>query len=209
MRRRGTAARLLGVGVLAATLGASVQAAAETPGNAKQGERVFIDKQCFRCHMPFGEWGGGPKLEALQRRQGVLELTGRLWNHAPAMFEMLKREGHEWPRITAPEMADLMAYLQAEPSRDPPPDLFQGQVILVRKGCLKCHSLRGEGGSVGIEFTKYQGGYDSTLVWAAAIWNHSPRMADHAKQMGILYPRFTSKEMVDLYGYLRHVAAPQ
>lgn len=199
------AAMLLGGGLVVA----GVQAAAEPPGNAKRGKRLFIDKQCSRCHMPFGEWGGGPKLEALQQRQGTLELAGRLWNHAPAMFAMLKREGHEWPHINVPEMADLMAYLQADASRDPAPDLFKGQTVLVRKGCLKCHRLRGEGGTVGIEFTKYQGGYESPVVWATAIWNHAPRMAGHAEKMGILYPRFTSKEMVDLFGYLRHVAAPE
>lgn len=198
------AAILLGGGLLVA----GVQAATETPGDAERGRVVFTSKECSRCHVPRGRQGVGPAVEELQRRQGTLELTGRLWNHAPAMFEMLKREGHEWPHINVPEMADLMAYLQSDPSRDPAPDLFEGQVVLVRKGCLKCHRLRGEGGSVGNEFTKYQGGYDSTLVWAAAIWNHSPRMADHAKQMGILYPRFTSKEMVDLFGFLRSAAAP-
>ncbi len=201
--------RLLGaILICGGLLAPNMLAAAKAAGDAKRGEKLFIDKQCSRCHMPLGEWGGGPKLENLQRRQGALELTGRLWNHAPAMFEMLRREGHEWPRINVEEMADVMAYLEADPSRDPAPDLLRGQTLLVRKGCLKCHRLRGEGGGVGIEFTEYQGGYESPLVWAAAIWNHSPRMAGHTKAMGILYPRFTSKEMVDLFGFLRSVASP-
>lgn len=189
-------------------LAAGMSAAAETSGDPERGEKLFISKQCSRCHMPFGEWGGGPKLEALQRRQGALELTGRLWNHAPAMFEMLQREELEWPRITVEEMADLMAYLQADPSRDPDPNLFAGQVILVRKGCLKCHRLRGEGGSLGNDLTKYHGGYESPLVWAVTIWNHSPRMAEHAKDTGLLYPRFTGEEMVNLFGFLKSAAAP-
>lgn len=195
-------AMLLGGGLLAA----GMHAAAEMPGDAEQGEKLFISKDCSRCHMPFGEWRGGPKLEVLQRRQGALELAGRLWNHAPAMFEMLSREGLEWPRITVEEMADLMAYLQADPSRDPSPNLFAGQVILVRKGCLKCHRLRGEGGSLGIELTKYHGGYESPLVWAATIWNHSPQMAEHVRRMDLLYPRFTGEEMVNLFGFLKHAA---
>lgn len=187
-------------------LATSMQAAAEVPENMERGRVVFTSKKCSRCHAPRGQQGVGPALEELQRRQGILELTGRLWNHAPAMFEMLKREGLEWSQITVDEMADLMVYLQASPVWDPMPNLFAGQVILVRKGCLKCHRLRGEGGSVGTELTKYHGGYESPIVWAATVWNHSPRMAGHAERMGILYPRFTGEEMVNLFGFLRNVA---
>jgi len=187
-----------------------MQVAAETPaGDAERGRAVFTSKECSRCHVPRGQHGIGPALEELRRRQGILELTGRLWNHAPAMSVLLKQEGLEWPGITAPEMADLMAYLQAAPLWDPIPNVFAGQVILVRKGCLKCHRLRGEGGLMGIELTKFQGGYKSPIIWAATIWDHSPRMATHAQRMGILYPRFTGEEMVDLFGFLRNAAAPQ
>jgi hypothetical protein len=104
-------------------------------------------------------------------------------------------------------MADLLAYLQGDPSRDPAPDLFQGQVLLIRKGCLKCHRLRREGGSVGIELTKYQRGYQSPVAWATTIWNHSPRMAGHSARVGVLYPRFTGDEMVNLLGFLKSSAA--
>ena len=133
----------------------------------------------------------------------AFELSGRLWNHAPAIFTQLQQERVEWPKISAAEMADLMGYLQATPSRDPAPDLFQGQVLLLRKGCLKCHRLRGEGGSVGIELTKYHRGYDSPVAWATTIWNHSPRMSAHAARLGVLYPRFTGDEMVNLLGFLK------
>jgi hypothetical protein len=123
------------------------------------------------------------------------------------MFATLLKEGTEWPKITPLEMADLMAYLQADPSRDPAPSLPRGQGLLVRKGCLKCHRFRGEGGSVGIELTKYPDGYQSPVAWATLIWNHSPRMAGHAARMGLLYPRFSSDEMGNLLGFLRSAAA--
>lgn len=197
------AVTLLSGGFLAVAVQA---AAAEAPENMERGRTVFTSKDCSRCHVPRGQQGVGPALEELQQRQGILELTGRLWNHAPAMFEMLKREGLEWPQITVDEMADLMVYLQAGPLWDPIPNLFAGQVILVRKGCLKCHRLRGEGGSVGTELTKYHRGYESPIVWATTVWNHSPRMAGHAGRMGILYPRFTGEEMVNLFGFLKNVA---
>jgi cytochrome c2 len=208
MKAAGTlAAFLLGAGLLAPALGAVSPAHAETPGDAGRGRAVFEQKQCARCHLPRGQQGVGPPLQDVRRPQGALELAGRLWNHAPAMFAVLTREGLEWPRITEEEMADLLAYLQADPSRDPAPDLFQGQVVLVRKGCLKCHRLRGEGGTVGIELTRYHRGYASPVAWATTIWNHSPRMAAQAARLGLLYPRCTGDEMVNLFGFLKSAAA--
>ena len=177
--------------------------AAEPPGDATRGRAVFEQKQCTRCHQSQGQRGLGPPLEQIKRPQGAFELAGRLWNHAPAMFSLLQQERVEWPQMSAPEMADLMAYLQATPSRDPVPDLFQGQVLLLRKGCLKCHRLRGEGGSVGSELTTFHRGYDSPVAWATSIWNHSPRMSAHAARLGVLYPRFTGDEMVNLLGFLK------
>ncbi|MFQ5847514.1 MAG: c-type cytochrome [Candidatus Methylomirabilales bacterium] len=194
---------LLGGSLLAAPM----RAAAETPGDAVRGRTVFTSKQCARCHKPRGQQALGPPLEELRKRQGVLELAGRLWNHAPAMFEVLEWEGLEWPRISATEMRDLLAYLRAKTLWDPIPNTSAGYVTLVRKGCLKCHRLRGEGGSAGIELMKYHGGYVSPLVWATTIWNHSPQMAEHARRMSLLYPRFTGEEMVNLFGFLKHAAA--
>ena len=207
MDARALAIFLLGAGLCAAALGAGMGlAAAQAPGDAVRGRAVFEQKQCAGCHLPRGQRGLGPALEELRRPQGAFELAGRLWNHAPEMFALLEQERTEWPRISAGEMADLMAYLHAAPARDPAPDLFIGQVLLLRKGCLKCHRLRGEGGAVGIELTKYHRGYDSPIAWATTIWNHSPRMAAHAMRLGILYPRFTGDEMVNLIGFLKSSA---
>ena len=205
MSVRGPLAAILLVGAAAAVAGPT---AAELRGEAERGRALFTRKECARCHKPRGERGLGPPLEELRRRQGILELAGRLWNHAPAMLGVFEYEKLEWPRLSTPEMADLVAYLQADPARDPTPDLSAGQVTLVRKGCLKCHRLRGEGGAVGIEFTEYHGGYESPVAWATTIWNHSPRMAGHTARLGVLYPRFTGEEMANLFGFLRSVGAP-
>ena len=149
----------------------------------------------------------GPPLEVVRRPQGALQLAGRLWNHAPAMFAAVEKEGRKWPDMTREQMGDLMAYLEVDPSRDPAPDLFRGQLIMIRKGCLKCHQFRGEGGSVAIELTKYQGGYYSAVAWATVIWNHSPKMATQAARLGVLYPRFAGDEMGNLVEFLKSAAA--
>lgn len=200
-------ARAFGTPVLGATLCAVALvagAAAQTPpGDAARGQNVFASRQCARCHLPRGQRGIGPALEELRRPQGAYELAGRLWNHAPAMFTALTQEGVAWPKIGAAEMADLMVFLLADPRRDPSPDLARGQVVLVNKGCLKCHSLRGEGGRIGPDLAERRAGFAPATTWAAALWEHTPRMAAVAITQGVLYPRFSGDEMVNLIGFLR------
>ena len=204
MGSRRTLAVLLCVGACMAALGGPAVADAKSP---ETGRAVFADKQCARCHLPRGEPGAGPALEDLRRPQGEMELAGRLWNHLPAMFSSLTGKGAGWPRISMTEMGDLMAYLQADPGRDPEPDLLRGQVILLRKGCLKCHSLRGEGGPIKPDLAERRADYESPAAWAVTMWTHTPRMAAMASRQGVPYPRFTGDEMANLVGLLRNASA--
>lgn len=201
-RGRALGSLLLGGALGVVALGRGL-AGAQPAGDAARGQEVFLAKNCAHCHLPGGPRGMGPALEQLRRPQGAYELAGRLWNHAPAMFTVLAQEGVEWPQISAAEMADLTAFLQADPGRDPPPDLFRGRATLVSKGCLKCHSFRNEGGRIGPDLAERRDSYAPAARWAAAMWRHTPRMAAVAIQQGVLYPRFSGDEMVHLLGFLR------
>lgn len=193
------------LGVLAAALAVTGSVGARGSG-PERGAALFAEKGCERCHPARSVRAAAPSLTELRRPQGAFELAGRLWNHVPTMFALLGRAGVTWPRISAEEMADLMAYLQAEAARDPEPDLFRGQVLVLRKGCLKCHALRREGGRTQPDLAEAREAYASAPAWAAAMWAHTPRMAEAAARMGLPYPRFAAGEMADLVGFLRHVA---
>ena len=82
--------------------------------------------------------------------------------------------------------------------------------MLIRKGCLKCHSFRREGGRVEPDLAEQRADYASAAAWAATMWTHTPRMATMASQQGIPYPRFSGDEMGNLLAFLRgaSVAAP-
>jgi cytochrome c2 len=189
---------------LALAVGAAGAAAgAQTAADPARGQELFAAKQCVRCHRPRPEASLGPSLETLRRPQGAYELAGRLWNHAPAMFTVLKLEGLDWPRIDAAEMASVMAYLQADPAQDRTPDPVKGQMILIAKGCLKCHTWKGEGARVGPELSERRGRFAPAATWAATMWAHTPRMALVAVERAIVYPRFTGEEMLHLIGFLR------
>ena len=200
-RERALGPLLLGGALCAIALGRGESVA--QPAGAARGGEVFAAKHCARCHLPRGQQGMGPALEQLRRPQGAYELAGRLWNHAPAMFTALAQERVEWPQISAAEMADLMAFLRADPNRDPPADLFKGRETLISKGCLKCHSFQNEGGRIGPDLAERRDIYAPAATWAAAMWRHTPHMAAVAIQQGVLYPRFSGDEMVHLLGFLR------
>jgi cytochrome c551/c552 len=198
------AARLAALGALAAAVcGGGAPTEAQAPPDGERGRAVFSAKECVRCHQPRGRPGVGPALEDVRRPQGAFELAGRLWNHAPAMFTTLKQEGLVWPQINATEMGDLMTYLRADPARDAAPDLFRGQVALLRKSCLKCHSLRGDGARIAHDLSTRGASYDSAASWAARMWTHTPTMAAKAIEIGVLYPRFSGDEMLNLVGFLK------
>jgi cytochrome c2 len=207
MRTRVKVAGFL-VGAWACAAAEAQVPAAPSPREAEVGAIVFAAKQCDRCHRPRGAPGLGPPLEELRRPQGQMELAGRLWNHVPAMAAALGENGVTWPAITAAEMGQLMAFLSAQATRDAVPDPSQGQVTLLRKSCLKCHSLRHEGGSVQPDLATHRPDYESAAAWAATMWTHTPRMAEMARRQGVPYPRFTGSEMANLVGYLRSATVP-
>ena len=188
---------------LGAVAAGAAPAHAQSAGDPARGQELFAVKQCVRCHRPRSQAVIGPPLDVLRRPQGAYELAGRLWNHAPAMFTVLKLEGLEWQQIDAAEMADLMVYLQADPTRDPVADPSRGQLLLVSKGCLKCHAWKGEGARVGPDLSQRRDSFAPAATWAARMWAHTPRMAAVAIERAVLYPRFTGDEMVHLLGFLR------
>jgi mono/diheme cytochrome c family protein len=208
-RARHAVRRTLSVALVLAALGAHA-ALAQSPapppqasGDARRGAAVFTAKQCARCHGGGDARGVGPTLQQLRRRQGAWELAGRLWNHTPSMFTTLKTESVPWPEISSAEMADLMAYLQADPALDPKPDRGRGRAMLAAKGCLKCHAYRGEGERIGPDLGVRREEFMSASRFAARMWRHTPQMAAIALERGILYPRFSDDEMAQLVGYLR------
>lgn len=191
------------LGLALSALSGAGAAGAEPPGDPARGREIFAAKACARCHLPRGQDGVGPALEQLRRPQGAFALAGRLWNHAPAMFTVLKMADLQWPQISAAEMGDLMAYLEADPARDPAPDLTKGQLMLLRKSCLKCHSLRGEGSRLAPDLSAQRPAYESGVAWATRMWGHTPAMAAKALEIGVLYPRFAEDEMLNLVAFLR------
>ncbi len=82
-----------------------------------------------------------------------------------------------------------------------PEDPAIGGRLLASKGCLKCHSLKGEGGRIGPDLGEIDLG-DTQLDLAAKIWNHTPSMIAGMEKAGIDKPTLTGQEFTEITAYL-------
>lgn len=95
-------------------------------GDPARGAQLFVSKGCADCHSYGGKGGtDAPPLDFMaghRSARDIANMSGRLWNHLPAMLEHFKEEGLPVPTFADDQMADLVAYLHSEPgaSGSPP-----------------------------------------------------------------------------------------
>jgi mono/diheme cytochrome c family protein len=78
-------------------------------GSAERGKKVFSEKNCATCH----DGGGAPKLAKGKDAYSAITMVAALWDHGPRMLEQMKEKSLAWPRFTAVQMSDLIAYLNS------------------------------------------------------------------------------------------------
>ena len=190
----------------------------DPPGNVEAGRRLFTEKKCIVCHQTGGTGGVvGPNLDFLRQFGSPILIAAELWNHGPAMAEAMRARGIARATFKDAELRDLIAYLKAasraqaeEPLYVLPGRADEGQLLFTEKGCVLCHSVRGEGGLVGPDLAG-RGLNWSLTQFAAAMWNKAPAMMKEMKERAISVPRLQAREMADLVAYLyavRYFADP-
>ena len=184
----------------------------DPPGNVENGRRLFTEKKCIVCHQTGGTGVVvGPNLDFLRQFGSPILIAAELWNHGPAMAEAMRAKGIVRPTFKDTELRDLIAYLKAasqahaeEPLYVLPGRADEGQRLFMDKGCILCHSVRGEGGRVGPDLAE-RGLNWSLTQFAAAMWNKAPAMMKEMKARTISVPRLQAREMADLVAYLYSV----
>jgi len=78
-------------------------------GNADRGKKVFAEKNCASCH----DSGAAPKLARGKDGHSQITMVSALWGHGPQMLEQMTAKKLAWPQISAPQMSDLIAYLNS------------------------------------------------------------------------------------------------
>jgi mono/diheme cytochrome c family protein len=184
----------------------------DPPGNTAAGRQLFSEKKCIVCHQVGGTGGVvGPNLDSLKQFASPIYVASAMWNHGPAMAEVMKARGVERPTFTAQELRDLVAFLAPATGGAPEGPLYVlpgrpelGRELFVEKRCIQCHSVGGVGGQVGPDLVAL-GVRRSPVEFAATIWNKAPAMMAAMATRNITVPQLRPEDMADLVAYLYSV----
>jgi len=80
-------------------------------GSAERGKKVFAEKNCATCHNDPAS--GAPKLAQGKDAYSDITMVAALWEHGPHLLELMTQKKLAWPRFTAAQMSDLIAYLNS------------------------------------------------------------------------------------------------
>ena len=82
-----------------------------------------------------------------------------------------------------------------------PSDPLAGRSVFSDKGCIKCHSVWSQGGTLGPDLARSKTGL-SVLQLAGVLWNHSPAMIEKMRERRIARPTLNTQEMSNLAAFL-------
>ncbi len=83
-------------------------------------------------------------------------------------------------------------------------DPASGRQIFIERGCARCHSIWGNGGTLGPDFAVVGAGR-SLQQLAGVFWNHTPRMIETVRERGVEWPTFSEAELADIISYIYYV----
>jgi len=80
-------------------------------GSPDRGKKVFEAKSCATCHNDPAS--GAPSLKKGKDAYSDVTIVSTLWSHGPRMLDQMVQRKLNWPRFSAQEMSDLIAYLNS------------------------------------------------------------------------------------------------
>jgi nitric oxide reductase subunit C len=92
----------------------------------------------------------------------------------------------------------------AQQSNFIPGDPVAGRRFFVEHDCVRCHSIWGNGGTLGPDFATLGTGR-SLQQLAGLFWNHTPRMIETVRERGFDWPQFSEEELADIISYVYYV----
>jgi cytochrome c551/c552 len=169
-------------------------------GKAENGEKLFTDKGCIKCHSIFGKGGKqAPDLGKTVAQSNVTKLTTQIWNHVGRMRQLYNREKLQWPNFAETEMNDLIVFLYSLNYLDKPGDAAKGEKIFTQKKCIACHFKTLE------DRQKLLGAVKAinTTQFGAELWNHTSAMEAAMVTQGVPWPEMTGAQLRDVLAFLQ------
>jgi len=169
-------------------------------GAATNGEKLFATLQCASCHGDKGQGGSAPALAGSSGPVSSPEaMAAAMWSHATKMWQAVDAAKIPRPQITAPQAADLYAFLSGgAKGQSPVADAARGQQVFEAKLCASCH----EQVDTGTPNLADKAGQFSAFSMVASLWQHGSgmlaRMVSQNKEWQVL----STQEMADIIAYL-------
>lgn len=93
------------------------------------------------------------------------------------------------------------AALEAQDLPAPTQNAMAGAQVFGEKGCVRCHSVSGDGGALGPDLRSVAA-ERSLQDLTATLWNHLPDMRRAMRDLRLDQPRLSPREAGDLFAYL-------
>ncbi len=172
-------------------------------GDYNNGGRLVREKGCMHCHSIQGVGGTiGLDFNDIYFNYTVLIIAGKMWNHGPKMWEIMKLENIPIPIFQKGEMCDIIAYMYHLNLEDAPGDIAKGKQLIVDKNCLSCHSINNEGSEFAKDFSLMQKP-SSPIAMIAVMWNHAPDMEERRSAAKLnKWPHLNGRDMANIYAYI-------
>ncbi|HLG18475.1 MAG TPA: c-type cytochrome [Bdellovibrionota bacterium] len=175
-------------------------------GDPSKGKELLTEKGCMHCHSFRAKPPTtAPDFAEVDFNYPVTEIAAKMWNHGPAMWEMMKEKKLTFPDFKEGEMAHVIAYLYSMKLEDAPGSPATGENLVRDRECLTCHSLNGKGRNAAKDFAAISK-LNSPMGMVAAMWNHSTEMQEKHTEQHLKWPKLTGREMADLYAFLTSLA---
>jgi mono/diheme cytochrome c family protein len=165
---------------------------------------VFAAKGCAQCHRirGFGDGSSASDLGTMRSGTGFVEIVAAMWNHLAEMRAAMRAQQMPWPRFTPQEFSNLVEFLFAAQQVDIARDPVEGERVFAAKGCERCHATSGSGEQGAPPVPELRRSTSSVLM-AAAMWNHVVRPADSRNAAGVSGRAMATAELQDIVAYIR------
>ncbi|MEO8591797.1 MAG: c-type cytochrome [Candidatus Solibacter sp.] len=184
----------------------SALAAGVVAGDAKRGEQLFTSEQCVQCHSLKGKGGTlAPDLaRRVDRDYTPSVMASLMWNHAPAMWAAMEKQGVKRSSMTPEKAADLFAYFVSARYFEKPGDAARGKLAFGTHKCAGCHGITTSPVGEAPPIAKWESLADPVIL-AQQMWNHGPKMRAEFAKRKLAWGKITGQELTDMLVYLRNL----